>query len=486
MAVMKSKSLFQETITTLILCGLVLFAIGLFISEQFADEQVVQMVLAGSTVIGGILLALSLRRIRNRMVVADLLDRQLTAAGTKADQIAGGGLLSPIMTKTLSGTGWNALVKVVEDKTADQAIERRLQTSGGTRKTEKFARAIRSLAEGVAITDAKGSIQYINPAWASMLGQEAEQEEQIIGRQVIDCLALIGDTTEAIAALQGTRPINLSLQRGAETEDGVVQVGRLPLSGRAGESEGFVWTLKDVTQHVLTQEAHEQFLSSATHELRTPLTNIKAYTESLMEIDGISPEQQKEFFNVIYSEAGRLGRLLNQLLDIQQLEAGSMTIQVAAFDVLRMVKEVQDHIAPLLSGKDLKLTCKIAPNLKTISADKEKLTSCLVNLLGNAIKYTPAGGEVKLVAEQLESAVQLIVEDTGIGIAEEELPKVFERFYRCSDERVNELEGNGLGLAFCMEVAKLHGGDILVESKLNEGSRFTLRLPIASQSNSDS
>lgn len=485
MAGTKSKSLFQETITLLILCGMVLFANGLLISGPFADEQTVQMILAGSTVIGGVLLALSLRRIRNRMVVADLLDRQLTAAGTKTDRLAEGGLLSPIMTRTLSGTGWNALVKVVEDKTADQAIERRLQNSGGTRKTEKFARAIRSLAEGVAITDSQGSIQYVNPAWLSMLGQESEQEEQIVGRQVIDCLAMIGDTTDAISALQGTRPINLSLKRGLDLEDGVVQVGRLPLSGRAGESEGFVWTLKDTTQHALSQEAHEQFLASATHELRTPLTNIKAYTESLMEIDDISRDQQKEFFNIIYSEAGRLGRLLNQLLDIQQLEAGSMTIHVSAFDVMRMVKEVQDHIAPLLSGKELKLTCKIAPNLKTISADKEKVTSCLVNLLGNAIKYTPSGGEVRLIAEQLESSVQLIVEDTGIGISEEELPKVFERFYRCQDDRVNELEGNGLGLAFCMEVAKLHSGDIVVESKLNEGSRFTLRLPIPSQSNSE-
>ena len=485
MVASRSKSLFQETVTTLILCGLVLFAIGLFISEQFADEQLIQMVLAGSTVVGGILLALSLGRIRNRMVVADLLDRQLTVAGKKADRIVDGGMLSPIMTKTLSGAGWNALVKIVEDKTADQAIERRLQSGGSTRKTEKFARAIRSLAEGVAITDANGMIQYMNPAWGSMLGVEPEKEEQLVGRQVTECLSLIGDTSEAAPLLQGTRPINLSLSRGLDIQDGVVQVSRLPLSGRSGEAEGFVWTLKDVTQNALSQEAHEKFLASATHELRTPLTNIKAYTESLMEIDDISPDQQKEFFNIIHSEAGRLGRLLNQLLDIQQLEAGSMTIQVAAFDVLRMVKEVQDHIAPLLSGKELKLTCKIAPNLKTISADKEKVTSCLVNLLGNAIKYTPSGGEVRLIAEQLESSVQLIVEDTGIGISEEEIPKVFERFYRCQDERVNELEGNGLGLAFCMEVAKLHGGDILVESKINEGSRFTLRVPLPSQNSAN-
>ena len=122
MVASRSKSLFQETVTTLILCGLVLFAIGLFISEQFADEQLIQMVLAGSTVVGGILLALALGRIRNRMVVADLLDRQLTVAGKKADRIVDGGMLSPIMTKTLSGAGWNALVKIVEAANSRQRL----------------------------------------------------------------------------------------------------------------------------------------------------------------------------------------------------------------------------------------------------------------------------------------------------------------------------------------------------------------------------
>ena len=147
-----------------------------------------------------------------------------------------------------------------------------------------------------------------------------------------------------------------------------------------------------------------------------------------------------------------------------------------------MVKEVQDHINPLVGDKDLKLVCRIAPSLKTIHADKEKLTSCLVNLLGNAVKYTPDGGEVRLIADQQESHVSISVEDTGIGIAEEELDKIFERFYRCHDDRVSELEGNGLGLSFCMEVARLHGGELTVESQLNEGSRFTLRIPLTTGS----
>lgn len=482
MAATGRTSLFRETLNTLILSGLVLFVSGLFVSERFASSQIAQIVLGSAVVVGGLLFLLTLGRVRSRMAIADSLEFQLGALGKAASEQATT-MLNPIMTPNIVGAGWNTLVKHVQDKTTDQGIERRLQASGTSRKTEIFARAVRSLAEGVAISDKQGIIHYANPAWNTLIGLETESDEEsnVNVGNVIDCLARVGDISEVIPTLRGTRPVNAKIARSTSTEDGVLQISRLPLTGRAGESEGFVWTLKDVTQNVLSQESHEQFLSSATHELRTPLTNIRAYTESLLEIEDISPDQQKEFFNIIYSEAGRLGRLLNQLLDIQQLEAGSMTIQSAPFDVLRMVKEVQDHINPLLKDKELKLTCRIAPNLKTIAADKEKLTSCLVNLLGNAIKYTPSGGEVRLIAEQLETSVSIAVEDNGIGIAEEELPKIFERFYRCQDERVNELEGNGLGLSFCMEVAKLHGGELTVDSQLNKGSRFTLKLPLVNQ-----
>jgi signal transduction histidine kinase len=196
-------------------------------------------------------------------------------------------------------------------------------------------------------------------------------------------------------------------------------------------------------------------------------------------MENATAAQQREFFNVITTEAVRLGRLLDDLLNLQQLQAGSMTLQSANFDVLRMLHEVEAHIQPLVEERGLKLVSRVAPNVKPIYADKEKLTACLINLLGNAVKYTNEG-EIRLIAEQLPGALVISVEDTGIGIAEENLPKLFDRFFRCPDERVQLVEGNGLGLAFAREVVSLHNGQLTVESELNQGSRFTVRIPLPS------
>lgn len=482
LAKQKHTSLFQEAVNALVLCGTILFAYGLFLSQKFAENQTIQLTLVCVALAGGCFLLLLVGRFRTRLAATDALERQLVAI--VQNQEPDTSQLNPILDQTAAGRGWNSMVELVNKSALEEGIDRRLQENVSSRKTERFGRAVRSLPEGLAITDSQGAISYANPAWVSLIGQEDEDEAKLLGSTVVHCMAKMEFTNweDHLATLsQGVRPITVNLNRGHNIHDGVLQLSRIPLEGRANESAGFVWTLRDITQSALARDSHEQFLASATHELRTPLTNIRGYTESLLEIEDISPDQQKEFFNVIYSEAGRLGRLLNELLDIQQLEAGSMTVQSNPFDVLRMVQEVQEHIGPLMKEKELKFVCRIAPNLKTIHADKEKITSCLVNLLGNAAKYTPDGGEVRLIAEQLESSVNISVEDNGIGIADDELPKIFERFYRCQDERVNKLEGNGLGLSFCMEVARLHGGELTVDSQLNKGSRFTLKIPLTHQ-----
>ncbi|MCA9191144.1 MAG: PAS domain-containing protein [Planctomycetales bacterium] len=478
MSKLKPISLVTEATITLSTLSAVLFAIGFSTSFEFFSSYETPYLLAAVSSVGSLVLLFTTRRFRNLIFTSASVERQLAGLTTLAsDSVLD---LHAIIDSSAQGKGWNRLVQVVTDKQQDKGIERRLNSSNSQAATEQYARALRSLLEGVAITDRAGRITYANPAWDSLLGIEGSPAR---GQLFRECLASIGlfNWQECEKELfNGTRPLSVELMRTDMQADGVLQLSRVPLEGRSNEAAGFVWTLKDVTQLALARQSHEQFLASATHELRTPLTNIRAYTESLLDTPDISPAQQREFFNVIQSESARLSRLLNQLLDLQQMDAGSMTLSTDAFDVLRMVKEVEVHILPLVKEHNLKLTCKIAPNLKTIEADKEKVISCLINLLGNAVKYTPSGGEVKLIAEQLDTLIAITVEDTGIGIAEEELPKIFERFYRCHDDRVANIEGNGLGLAFAQEVAKLHHGELKVESQINKGSRFTLKLPLSS------
>ena len=483
-------SLQLESLTTLFVSGATLLLLGVYISHRFSTAGGLDLATIGLSACVVLGLVVAAQRTRKRLLTVEGIERRLHAFSDTGEDS-----LLPLLDRSPVGSGWNRLVDQIRNNHLDQQIERRLagSTSSGS---EKFARTLRSLPEGIAISDPEGTFTYSNPAWQSLLGldaavkqdggekKEAQTGEDKESTSLIPTLESVGFTNlDEIKAslLQGSKPLTVELKFGSSIAEGVLQLSRVPLEGRKDEPQGFAWLVRNVTQMSLARESHEQFLAAATHELRTPLTNIKAYSESLLDLEDISPDQQRSFFNVIHSEANRLGRLLNQLLDIQQLEAGSMTLRTSVFDIQRMLQEVREHIAPLVEEKQLRLNCRIAPNIKAITGDKEKLISCLVNLLGNAVKYTPEGGEVALHAEQLESCLAIHVEDTGIGIAEEDQAKIFERFYRCQDDRVDQLEGNGLGLAFALEVAHLHGGEIQVESELDKGSRFSLRLPTSEQ-----
>ncbi|MEM7557961.1 MAG: ATP-binding protein [Planctomycetota bacterium] len=481
-----SKSVITEIYFILLTTSLVVLNLGFFVFSSI-DNRTFELLSMVAMVGGGSFCLLRMLALTRRLKTVQVVERQLSAVGAVAGASPVAApknydSLSPVLSPSRIGQGWNQLVESLQEKEVDREIDRRMETLAGGQKSEKFARALRSLNDGLAISDADQRITYANTAFEAMLLGEPDQRELQDSpiREVLGEVGYHNWHEHADELFAGTKPINVNLKLGASIHDGVHQVSRMPLEGRFAEQSGFVWTLRDVTQQCIARESHEQFLASATHELRTPLTNIRAYTESLLTQQEATPEQQKEFYNVIHTEAARLGRLLNELLDIQQLEAGSMTIQANQFEIQRMVAEIQDHLNPLLAEQDQKFVCRIAPDLTSIEADKEKVTSCLINLLGNAVKYTPQGGEIRLLAERIDTWIEITVVDTGIGIAEEELPKIFDRFYRCDDERVGEIEGNGLGLAFCQEVARLHGGDLVVESQLDKGSRFTLRLPATS------
>jgi two-component system phosphate regulon sensor histidine kinase PhoR len=236
--------------------------------------------------------------------------------------------------------------------------------------------------------------------------------------------------------------------------------------------------IRDVTQQKLADEMRTQFLQTATHELRTPLMNICAYAETLELTDDLDVEQQKQFCNIINSEAMRLSRFVDELLDVNRMEAGAMSLALHETNIERLLQEVIEKVRPMMQQKKITFEANISPKLPKLSLDKDKIAAALVNLLGNAAKYTPNEGNVKFTVDTVGAELEMQVEDTGYGISEEELPKVFDRFFRSDDDRVREISGSGLGLAFTNEVVRLHGGRIDVHSELNRGTKFTLVLPV--------
>ncbi len=391
-------------------------------------------------------------------------------------------MLHPVRVRCGAGWGWNRLIQHWQEDRRVTSVEPPLPATPASRPQRDAAAILQSLSEGVAATDDDFSITYANPALPALLG-DAEPPESVVGASIGELLGVTEEDASGHALLDPTlvhRTVTAEIRRSGPLGDRVLRVARYPLqSETSGAGKGFVWSVRDVTQQKLAEKMRDQFLDSATHELRTPLTNIRAYAETLALNEVIDVEQQKEFCNIINSEAIRLSRFVDELLCISSLEAGSMAIKKQNVELERLLNEAAANVRPLMDQKRLEFEVSLPPKMPEVKLDKDKFSAALVNLLGNAAKYTPEGGRVRLKARYDDARLMLDVEDSGVGIAAEELPKIFDKFFRSADRRVRQQTGTGLGLSFANEIVRLHGGAITVKSELDKGSTFTLTVPLA-------
>jgi signal transduction histidine kinase len=225
-------------------------------------------------------------------------------------------------------------------------------------------------------------------------------------------------------------------------------------------------------------ELKSNFVSTVSHELRTPLTSIKAYVETLMENVGAKNERmQREFLTIIHEETNRLARLIDAVLDLSQLESGTFRIRKDVFDIGRVVKDVVMVLRPMADKKKLELDVDVPESSLLLEADKDLVKQVIVNLVGNAIKFTPERGKVSLVARLEGTMIKLIVQDTGVGIPKGQTDKIFDRFYQVDGSAAREYGGAGLGLTICRSIMEWHGGTIDVESEEGKGSKFITVFP---------
>jgi PAS domain S-box-containing protein len=377
---------------------------------------------------------------------------------------------------------WNSLLSGESDAQLLRQLEQRLADGSSCDSGSQWRAIVESISDGICASDAEGRIVQANPAFAALVG--AASPDILTGRSACDSIvaAAPGDSEQLVDRVtRGMNAFVCELRRGAEPADGVLRVACVPLQGAADFDGNSVWQIRDVTHQKLAEEARNQFVFTATHELRTPLCNLKAYAETLALQDGIDIDRQKEFCNVINSEATRLARFVDELLNISQMEGGGLSVAKHQTDVERMLKEVLDHVRAQFDKKSQTLETSLPAKLPKLSVDKDKIAGALINLLGNACKYTPDNGMIRFTVEVEPGSLAIHVEDSGYGISSEELPHIFDKFFRSSDEQVRNIEGTGLGLAFAKEVVRLHGGGLTAQSKIGRGSRFTLTLPMDSQ-----
>jgi two-component system phosphate regulon sensor histidine kinase PhoR len=243
----------------------------------------------------------------------------------------------------------------------------------------------------------------------------------------------------------------------------------------AAERGRALLVIKDVTELRRVEVTRREFVSNASHELRTPVAAIKASAETL-QVAADDPSAIREFADRIVRDAGRMERMLGELLELSRLESGDTPLHLIPVDLVEFAHEVVARFRPIADAKRVTLRCVAQPPLPVVTGDKEKLHQLAGNLIINAIKATPEGGEVVLSVERTEGGVEMRVADTGKGIEQEHLPHIFERFYKA--DRSSGDGGAGLGLAIAKHIAQAHQGNIAVRSRAGEGSTFTVWLPV--------
>lgn len=254
-----------------------------------------------------------------------------------------------------------------------------------------------------------------------------------------------------------------------------------PVRDAQGEELGRLYVYRDVTHEREVDRMKSEFVSHVSHELRTPLTSIKGYVELLLEgAVGELGAEQVEFLEIVRANADRLIALINELLDISRLEAGRVELHLAAVDLGSLVRNVAQILRPQIDAKGQNLTLDLAPDLPEVLADANRVTQIVLNLLSNAHKYTPAGGDLGISA-QVEpggSRVRVDVRDNGIGLSVEDQAQLFSKFFRAQNRATREAGGTGLGLTISRSLAEMHGGTLTASSAPGEGSTFSFTLPI--------
>jgi two-component system phosphate regulon sensor histidine kinase PhoR len=346
---------------------------------------------------------------------------------------------------------------------------------------ERLEAILRGMVEGVLVTDLSGGVVLLNARARELLGLPFDASPR--GRPLVELTRdpALGELMRELAAGAGIASRDVTLSAGTGP---TLQVNAARLRGADGEAFGFVLVLHDVTELRRLEVIRRDFVANVSHELRTPLTAIKGYAETLLGSAGDDRETARRFLAIIDRHSERLGRLIDDLLTLSDLELGRTPMRLNAVAVGSAVDDVLQIFAKPVARAGVRVEAQVATGLPPVHADGDRLRQVLINLVDNAIKYTPVGGQVlvrALPASGAEHAgmVEIAIEDSGIGIPAQDLPRLTERFFRVDKARSRELGGTGLGLAIVKHIVQAHGGSLAISSALGQGTTVRVFFPAA-------
>lgn len=340
------------------------------------------------------------------------------------------------------------------------------------REGRHYAAILEQMSEAVIIIDDRRRVQFINPVFARLFGVDAHNAPGLPVDQVIlnyELSSLLGRALE-------TRSTQHEQVRVLQPEPRALAAAVTPLVDGAGQVVGAVGLLHDVTELQRLEDVRREFVANASHELRTPAATIKAVAEALQMGALQDPEAGPRFAAQIVEAADRLTAMLDDMLTLTRVESGPELLRLEPHEAAPLLNEAATQLHMAAETKGVALRVQVAPADRLV-ADAGALHTVLLNLLENAIKYTPAGGEVVLAGQPVAGGYEISVTDTGAGIPAKHQGRIFERFYRVDRARDRATGGTGLGLSIVKHIVEAHGGRVGVKSAPGEGSTFTVFLP---------
>lgn len=349
------------------------------------------------------------------------------------------------------------LIKAAEKQTAQEDVEK------------KYLKTILlHMTDGIIAFNMDGRILLINPAATRSLRILPEDDtfEKIFNKYDVEI------NMEKQIYLEDLT----STEKRINVGDNYFNLLFEPFKDEKGRPAGIMVLVQDITEHVRLDNMRKEFVADVSHELKTPITSIMGYADTLQEGE-YDKETRENFLGVISSEARRMAKLVTDLLTLSKFDSNEMKIEKEEFDLGNLVKECQRKLQLEIDKKGLKTECFVTANVPPVYANKDGIERVVLNILTNSIKYTKEGGRIKIYVGFVYNDAYIKIIDTGLGIPEEDLNRIFERFYRVDKARTREMGGTGLGLSIAKEILDKNQGSIDIKSVVGEGTEVVIRIP---------
>lgn len=431
-----------------------------FIYERDAWERIINS-------FNGMIFNITLMAIVLSLIIGYILSKTITAPVVsimhKAQMVAEGDFDHVLEVRSDDEIG--KLTKTF-NYMANELKQKLVEISSEKNKIETI---LNYMTDGVIAFNLKGEVIHANPAARQLLDLEKESfsfsefcKEYELGVSLEDIIYLGSSVNMEKSITLGEKSLRSYFAAFTDEERKV---------------EGIVAVFQDITEQQKLDRMRREFVANVSHELRTPLTSIKSYTETLL--DGVLDDREtsERFLGVINDESDRMTRLVQDLLQLSRLDNQQMQWNMQPISLAMLVRDCVEKIQIEAKNKGQQLESFVIGEIPEISADHDRMEQVVLNIVSNAIKYTPEGGKITVYVGRLYSEVYIKVTDTGIGIPESDLPRIFERFYRVDKARSREMGGTGLGLAIAKEIVEAHGGNITINSVWGKGTEVIIKLP---------